>query len=270
VTRRGRPAAAVRILDRAMKNNNVAGSPLVWARLAEAHDKAGDKTQAGPAAEEAERRAEAILATAGRLTPLKKGEKMTPELAAAVERFRQTGLYYRYAKEDADKTFAAFREVMRLLPDDAVPKNDLGYMLADLGTTPAHFNEALSLTRAAADALPDSGRVLDSYGWALFKKGDLNTARRILRTAVELSPDLAEIRYHFGCVLAALGQTPQALLEMERALRLRPDYADARRERDKLKAPASPSPQSPAATPGAESTPRAEDSQVDPAPAGRP
>jgi Tfp pilus assembly protein PilF len=260
VTRRGRPAAAVRILDRAMKNPDVAASPRVWVRLAEAHDKAGDTAQAGPAAEEAERRAAAILATAGKLAPLKRETAPSQTLSQAVQRFRQTGLYYRYDKNDAEKTFLAFREVMRLLPGDPVAKNDLGYFLADLGTTTEQFDEALYLTRVAAEALPDSGRVLDSYGWALFKKGDLLAARRILKSAVDLSPDLAEIRYHFGRVLQAMGQTDGALLEMERALLLQPDWIDARRARDELRAILQPKP-SPSATPSPE--PKAESGATD-------
>jgi Tfp pilus assembly protein PilF len=252
----GRPAPAARILNEALKNETMAKSPLLWARLAKAYDKAGDKAQAGPADEEAERRAQAVLDTIGQQPPLKQGN-LPLKLDATIGLFRQTGFYYCDVKKDPEKTFMAFREALRLMPNNPILKNDLGYFLADMGTTSAHFEEALRLTRAAAEAMPDDARVLDSYGWALYKIGDHPAARRVMRTAVDISPNLWELRYHFGRVLVATGETPLALLEMERALLLRPDYTPAKEWRDKLlketsAAPASPDP---VASPKAETLP---------------
>jgi Tfp pilus assembly protein PilF len=234
--RRGRPAAASQILTQAVKDQEMARNPMVWARLAEAHRKAGDKAKAGPAEEEAARRADTVLASVGQLPPLKKGNVPPPTFFAAMMLFRETGFYYKDIKQDTPNALTALREALRLMPDNPMLLNDVGYTLAEIGTTPAELNEALNLTRVAVELSPENGQVLDSYGWALYRKRDLAGARRILRTALELSPDIPEIRYHYGVVLAELGQTTQATIEIDRALRLRPDYAPARTLRTILQA----------------------------------
>jgi Flp pilus assembly protein TadD len=111
-----------------------------------------------------------------------------------------------------------------LAPNDPDLLNMVGYTLADEGTTPAEWREALLLTRRALDLSGGHPVIRDSYGWALFRTGDYRAARRELRQAADGVPDLAEVRYHLGVVYAALGQTREARNEFARALRIQPDH----------------------------------------------
>ena len=145
----------------------------------------------------------------------------------------------------------AYREAYRLLPGDPLTANNLGYILADHGTTPDDFAEAVRLTRGVVEKMPDQPVFLDSFGWALFKRGDsaqndLAGARRRLREAVDLAPDMPELHLHLAAVYEALNKLPDALREAEIAAQLAsaPDDIAARTLRDRLKplvAPPSPS-----------------------------
>src|SRR5690606_7779933 len=100
----------------------------------------------------------------------------------------------------AEQAAQAAYEVTQLTPDfgsgDRDALNTLGYLLAERGTEPKHFQEAIRLTRASLklwDSLPptrDEARVrrrkyrrallaADSLSWALFKAGRYSEARKV-------------------------------------------------------------------------------------------
>ena len=93
------------------------------------------------------------------------------------------------------------------------------------------------MTREAVEILPNTGVVLDSYGWALFKTGDLPGARRVLREAADADGSAAEIRYHLGVVYGQLGLIDEARLELDRATILRKNYKEAADAKAHLKQP---------------------------------
>ena len=100
--------------------------------------------------------------------------------------------------------------------------------MADEGTTPAEWNEALDLTRRALAQAPNDAMIRDSYGWALYRTGDTKAARRVLRQAADDLPDEPDAHYHLGVALAKLGLSSEARAEFARTLRLRPDHEKAK------------------------------------------
>lgn len=236
LTAQGRAADAVRLLAEATRDKTLNTDPALWAALADAYEKAGNTAQAEPARAEANQRAAAIMATAGKGVPAS-GSALTPEAI----RFLQVGLYYSEIARDAPNAIIALREALRLAPKAPETLNALGYTLADKGTTGADFEEALRLTRQAAEAAPEEPNILDSYGWALYKTGDLAGAHRVLREAVDRAPDQPELRYHLGAIYQKLGQKEHAILEFDRALLLKPDFPEVTRDRQALQ-PSSPAP----------------------------
>jgi tetratricopeptide (TPR) repeat protein len=238
LSRHGSEAAAVRVLSRWSQKPEAAWDPMLWIALAQAQRGVGNDTAIEPAKDEAARRADEIYGQIGRETPTSQAVPSARTLSA-VQRFLQAGLYFSETKEglDAAKALAVLRAAYLLLPDEPVTLNAYGYTLANLGTTPEQFDQALDLTKQAAAKAEDNGVILDSYGWALFKKNDLAGARRVLRQAADLTPDVPEIRYHLGIVYAAMGMRPQALIEFEHATNLRPGYEDAENEKRRLAQP---------------------------------
>ena len=155
----------------------------------------------------------------------------------AMVRFVETGRYFSDVKKDLPRALQALREAHRLMPDHPIASNALGYTLADKGTTKAEFDEAVRLTHDAVDAAPNNSVVLDSYGWALFKPGDLPGARRVLRKAVDLGPNIPECRYHLGVVYGQLGLINEARMELDRATTIRKNYEEAEQAKKQLKQP---------------------------------
>lgn len=237
LTQRGRPAEALAVLESGLKAAGANAGPTLWGALAQAARQAKNSVRADEAEREATARAEAILqseaGTGLRRTP--------PEKARAVERLIEAGLYFHEYAKNTPRALVAWRAALALFPDRPDLLNTVGYTLADEGTTPAEWNEALRLTRRATQAAPEDGMIRDSYGWALFKTGDLAAARRVLREAADQAPGTAEIQYHLGVVYAKLGRVDQADAAFVRALRLKPGYEDAQRARAALpQAPTAP------------------------------
>lgn len=235
---RGRPAEAATFLETAVKEKRLKNEPFLWATLADVARKAGDTARAEDAETQAKTSAAAMMRTIG-TAPVGDME--------AAQRFIQLGFYlYEHAKQ-MPSALLAWREAYRLAPQDPRVLNTLGYMLADNGTTPAEFDEALTLTRQAveriraATAMPAEERqfwemmILDSYGWALYKTGDLQRARRVIHEAADGLPNQHEIRYHLGVIYAELGLIDEADKEFARVLRIMPDYAAAQKARERLR-----------------------------------
>ncbi|MES2462200.1 MAG: tetratricopeptide repeat protein [Armatimonadota bacterium] len=231
IIKAGRPMDAARYLTAATAKKEVNWDPMLWATLAEAQNKVSDTGQSKLSAAEAERRAEAFT----------KGEPKTPKAKVdtldRINRLNQVAAYYSDIKKEPSRAVALLEEALRL-DENVQTLNALGYTLADKGSTTAEFNRAIELTKKAVAKAPGNPIVLDSYGWALFKKNDLQGARRVLREAVDAAPMIAEIRYHLGVVYAQLGLTTDAAREFDRALVLDPENKGITEAKHRLRQPA--------------------------------
>lgn len=231
------PEAAQFLQTWVNKRPDAAWDPMLWVTLGQAQRSAGDTKAAEKADAEAKNRAEGVMKEMGRYEPTRSPLTL-PKTREAASRFLRVGAYYTSFEGegafDFKRGIEAFREALRLLPDDPQVLNALGYNLADKGSTPAEYDEALAKTKRAAELAPDDGMILDSYGWALYKKNDLAGARRVLREAADKVPEAAEIHYHMGVVYVELDMKREAILEFDRALRLHPNYIPAQQEKLRL------------------------------------
>ena len=98
------------------------------------------------------------------------------------------------------------RRVMQIKPDEAQAYNALGYTLADRTN---RLDEAVQLLDKALSFSPDDPYILDSMGWAQYRKGNFERARSYLERAFKTRPD-PEIAAHLGEVMWAHGQREDA------------------------------------------------------------
>jgi tetratricopeptide (TPR) repeat protein len=99
------------------------------------------------------------------------------------------------------------RELQRERPRDPAVLNALGYTLVD------NDKDLKVASGYVADALqqsPDSGAILDSMGWALFKLGRKDEALEYLQRAATHMAD-ADLDLHLGEVLWSLGRKDEAV-----------------------------------------------------------
>ncbi len=113
----------------------------------------------------------------------------------------------------------SMRQLAAGRPQDPTVLNALGYTLVD--NTREH-QAGHDYIATALQYSPDSGPVLDSMGWALFKLGRKDEALTYLQRAAKRLVD-AELDLHLGEVLWALNRRDEALQIWQKALERVPD-----------------------------------------------
>ena len=108
----------------------------------------------------------------------------------------------------------AYRQAVRLNRRNATAYNNWGYMYADFGIK---LDEALRLAKCAVDLEPGNGCLIDSLGWAYYRKGQTKKALELLKKAAELYPSDADVRYHLGKAYEAQGDMKSAWVEYQKA-----------------------------------------------------
>src|SRR5689334_21669210 len=94
--------------------------------------------------------------------------------------------------DKVDEAETRLKRLVELKPDDAQALNALGYTLVDRTT---RTDEGLAFIERAHKLAPSDPFILDSLGWAFYRKGRLDDAERYLRLALEGRRD-AEIAAH--------------------------------------------------------------------------
>lgn len=110
---------------------------------------------------------------------------------------------------------ADFRKALELNPDQPQVLNYLGYSLVEQRVK---LDEALELIERAVAARPDSGYIVDSLGWVLYRLGRYDEAVIHMERAVELMAVDPIVNDHLGDVLWAVGRKLEAQFQWKRAL----------------------------------------------------
>jgi tetratricopeptide (TPR) repeat protein len=129
-------------------------------------------------------------------------------------------------QEDA---IALYRDSVQRWPDSATSLNALGYTLAD---RTEDYTEAARLIGQALEMEPHNAAIIDSYGWVLYRQGELEEALLQLEIAYDLLRD-PEVAAHIVEVLWKLDREEDALLALDEAALAFPesDILDSIRER---------------------------------------
>ncbi|MEQ9261114.1 MAG: tetratricopeptide repeat protein [Roseovarius sp.] len=116
-----------------------------------------------------------------------------------------------------EKAEADFRRALELNPDHPQVLNYLGYSLVE---KQEKLDEALDMIERAVARQPNSGYIVDSLGWALYRLGRYEEAVGHMERAAELMPTDPVVNDHLGDVLWAVGRTTEARFQWKRALSL--------------------------------------------------
>lgn len=116
----------------------------------------------------------------------------------------------------------AMKQLVAERPQDPTALNALGYTLVDHGK---QFQAGHDYIATALKYSPDSGAVLDSMGWALFKLGKKDEALEYLQRASTRLVD-TDLDLHLGEVLWSLNRREEAIATWEAGLQRVPDNKD--------------------------------------------
>ncbi len=115
-----------------------------------------------------------------------------------------------------------FRRVLEFVPDEPQVLNYLGYSLVEQRS---NLDEAPEMIERAVEGDPESGYIVDSLGWALYRLGRYDEALPVMERAVELMPRDPILNDHLGDVYYAVGREREARFQWRRALSFGP-HAD--------------------------------------------
>jgi tetratricopeptide (TPR) repeat protein len=115
---------------------------------------------------------------------------------------------------------ASLLKALELSPNQPLVMNYLGYSWADKGMK---LDEAVEMVQKAVDQRPADGYVIDSLGWAHFRRGSFDDALKHLERATELRPEDPIINEHLGDVYWKVGRKLESCFQWRHALSLDPD-----------------------------------------------
>lgn len=127
-----------------------------------------------------------------------------------------------------DQAESDFRAALALNPNQPQVLNYLGYSLVE---KQIKLDEALSMIERAVAVEPESGYIVDSLGWVLYRLGRYEEAVGHMETAAALMPVDPVVNDHLGDVYWAVGREREAEFQWRRALSF-VDPEDANSEAD--------------------------------------
>jgi tetratricopeptide (TPR) repeat protein len=128
---------------------------------------------------------------------------------------------------------ADFRAALDLNPDHPQVLNYLGYSMVE---KQINLVEALDMIERAVAARPDSGFIVDSLGWVLYRLGRYDEAVAHMERAVELMAVDPVVNDHLGDVYWAVGRKREAEFQWSRALSfVDPTEVDGEADPDRMR-----------------------------------
>lgn len=131
--------------------------------------------------------------------------------------------YYRAIAYERSKQWPPaekdLQQALELYPDHPSVLNYLGYTWADMGI---NLKEAFDMIERAVEQRPRDGYIVDSLGWAYYRKGDYDNAVKYLERAVELRPNDPVINDHLGDAYWQVGRRLEATFQWQHALDMEP------------------------------------------------
>ena len=121
------------------------------------------------------------------------------------------------------KAEADFQHALRIVPDQPLVLNYLGYSWVDRGE---HLDEAFKMLRQAVALRPEDGYIVDSLGWAHFRLGEYDEAVKELERAITLKPSDPTINDHLGDAYWRTGRKLEAQFQWNHARDLNPEPED--------------------------------------------
>ena len=130
---------------------------------------------------------------------------------------------------DVDGAIAIYEELYALNSSSIVVANNLASMLATYKDDAESLERAWIVGRRLRDI--DNPAVQDTYGWILFRRGEVEDALPYLKNAADALDDPI-VQAHLGFVYAELGRNDDALEQMQKAV----DLAGPGDTRDRIEA----------------------------------
>lgn len=131
---------------------------------------------------------------------------------------------------------AAIQQLENLLqksPGSEVARNNLAMMLVTYRSDKSSINKAAQLIEPLKQST--NTNYLDTIGWVLYKKGDIQESIPYLRKAQEKASDTAVMNYHLGMALFKAGDKPAAKPHLEAAVSSKQQFVGIEEAKEALR-----------------------------------
>lgn len=133
------------------------------------------------------------------------------------------GTIYETEKEYT-RAEAHYRKALEINPNFAAAANNLAYHLAERSDK---YDEALKYAKQAKEAFPEDPAIMDTLGFAYYKKELYGNAVSELLDSLKKLPDNPIVRYHLGLAYHKKGDIELARKELSRALEISREFPGA-------------------------------------------
>jgi tetratricopeptide (TPR) repeat protein len=127
-------------------------------------------------------------------------------------------------EENYDAAEEHYRKALEIDPKFAPAANNLAYHLAERTDK---FDEALKYARIAKEQLPEDPGVMDTIGWAYYRKGLYGNAVDEFTESLKSIPENPVVHYHLGLAYHKKGNVDLAKKELAKALELNKNFPGA-------------------------------------------
>jgi tetratricopeptide (TPR) repeat protein len=121
-----------------------------------------------------------------------------------------------------EKAEKAYKEALRINPNDAFAHNNLGGLLKEL----KRYKEAEKEYKEVLRINSDDAWAHNNLGLLLYELKRYEEAEKEYKKALQTNPDYAKAHYNLGNLLYDLKRYPGAEKEYKEALQINPDYAE--------------------------------------------
>ncbi len=122
--------------------------------------------------------------------------------------------------EQWTKSDSIYQHLIQSDSTDAQAYNNFAYSIIERNDDPVF---AKNLAQKAITLEPESAAYLDTYGWILYKLGDIETAIKFIRRSIEIEDSNVEVLKHYGDILFNIGRSEEAIEVYQKALEFSPD-----------------------------------------------
>lgn len=129
-----------------------------------------------------------------------------------------------------DDAIKLYEEMLKQRPGQEIVSNNLANILLDYRTDQASFKRAHTLAKDLKNS--STPQFLDTYGWASYKVGEFNAAKKALESAIEKSPDVAVFQYHIAKIYIAKNDPVTAKQALQKAIKLSENQPISQKEKD--------------------------------------
>jgi len=140
------------------------------------------------------------------------------------------GLVFEQMK-DYNRARDAYQKALTLVPNSVLALNNLAYLYAERLD---QLDKGFEMAQEAHNLEPNNGRVADTLGWILYKRGDYQEALPLATDSAAKFPANPEIQFHLGMINYMMGKLDSARLALEKAVQTNAEFSEKDEARRRL------------------------------------